>query len=176
MPNTLVAPDDLTDFPGAPFDESILDAVVDFVRVWCRWHIAPQVEETVAVESRGTCDVDIPVTLRLTSIAEVRDVTDGGTGVVDDYRTDPTLKFTAGVVTHRHLWPCGILEFDIVHGYESCPPALLPAIAEMARMQSPTSTGNARGDLAQRTLGDLSETYRALSTASQEALAAYRIH
>lgn len=131
MSNDLVSPEDLLGFPGAPFEEGVVDAAVANLRKVAGWHIAPLLSETVALDVEYGRSVILP-TLRLDAVTAVRNatsLTEAPTAVAE-YRTTPTLRFRAGIVDRPSWWPCGVLEFDITHGYSQCPADLLPAIAE----------------------------------------------
>lgn len=132
--NDLVASGDLSPFPGAPFDEFVVDAAVSELRREAKWHIAGSRTETVVVESDGGCNIILP-TLHLTGVTAVRDVTsiDGDPVPVLTWRTNATARFRAGIVNRPAGWPCGVLEFDIVHGYDKCPQELLPILAAACR-------------------------------------------
>lgn len=132
MTNTLVDPAALTPFPGAPFSQEVVDAAVADVRAAAGWHIAPSVTETVTVESTGGRFLFIR-TLHLTAVTAVRDVTNTPVDL-DGYRIHATDEFRAGILDRPYGWPCGVLEVDLTHGYTECPPDLLPALAEMARL------------------------------------------
>jgi hypothetical protein len=133
MANTLVAPADLADFPGAPFSAALVDAAVSAVRGEVGWHIAPAVTETVVVESVGGPHLFLP-TLQLTAVTAVRDVTDETTAAVavTGWRSHKTPRFTAGVLFRPSGW-YGVYEVDLTHGYAACPDDLKPALAEHAR-------------------------------------------
>lgn len=132
MANTLAAPADLTAFPGAPFDDDIVDAAVDAVRTAAGWHIAPVVSETVTVDAIGGVTLFLP-TLRLTAVDEVRDLRGDTPVVLDGWR-----KSRSGMLSRAAYWPCGFetVEADITHGYATTPPALFAVIAEYCQMQS----------------------------------------
>lgn len=132
MVNTLVQADDLAPYPGAPFTEDVVDAAVAHIRDQADWHIAPVVTETVTVDSWGGQQLHLP-TKYLLSVTGVRDVTYGSNQALTGWFTHPTRLFRSGIVTIPWGWPYGVtLEFDIVHGYDSCPPDLLPVIAHVA--------------------------------------------
>jgi len=131
MANTLAAPADLTAFPGAPFDEDIVDAAVDALRRDAGWHIAPEVTETVLLDATGGTILFLP-TLRLTSVAEVRDLREDDPVVLDAWR-----KSRTGMLSRESYWPRGFetVEVDMTHGYETTPPSLFAVIAEYCQQQ-----------------------------------------
>lgn len=117
---------DLKGFPGAPFSPNAVAAAADSVRVEAGWHVAPVREETVEVETDGARVALLP-SLRVVSVSEVRDGESGA--VLGGWRVSKA----RGVLVRKHgCWPA-MIEVDLKHGYESCPPALLPVIAERAQ-------------------------------------------
>lgn len=87
-------------------------------------------------------------TLYLTDVTGVRDVTDpDNVIIIDDYRTEPTKNFRAGLLSRRNCrWPLGaIIEVDIVHGYPAWPDDLLIAVAAVAQdLKVNKATGTVR--------------------------------
>jgi hypothetical protein len=170
MTNSLVTPDDLAPFPGAPFSDEVTDAAAAAVRVACDWHIAPSLTETVIVESYGSRFLILP-TLYLTAITSIYDVTDDAAPVIiTGYRTAATAQFKAGMVDLGSRWPRGMMEATITHGYDECPPDLLPAIAEVARSARTT------GELSQVSADGVSRTISGrVSHENSTAIARYTI-
>lgn len=171
MANDLVSPSDLSGFPGAPFADGVVDAAVAELRKVAGWHVAPSIDETVAVDADYGRSVILP-TLRLNAVAAVRNVTslvDDPTDVTD-YRTTPTLRFRAGIVDRPCGWPCGVLEFDITHGYDTCPAELLPIIAAACRQIGADSR-----NVQQQGAGPFSVTYREPSGDIDPAVARYAL-
>ena len=158
----LVSNADLTGFPGAPFSEPVLRAAAESVRDECGWHIAPVVTETIEVEAVG--NVAILPTLRIVTITEIRDARTG------DPITGWHVDKRAGVV---HGLPyCRRIEVDLEHGHESCPPALLPAIADRAKA---ITTG---GYVRQESLGSRSVAYATgpdIGVGAADPLARYKL-
>lgn len=129
----LVEAADLAALPGAPFPDEVVAAVSEEIRSEAGWHIAPARTETVYVDSPGGQSLLLP-TLRLNTVAEVRDVTTDALGsLVTGYRVAPTESFRGGVLEHPGGWPRGVLKVTINHGYDSIPADLLPVAAGMAR-------------------------------------------
>lgn len=151
MSNTLAAPGDLTDFPGAPFVDALVDAAVASLRREVGWHIAPSVDETLTVDASGGHWLMLP-TMHLTAVAEVRNVSgDGDPVVITGWRFK-----RSGMLYRAGGWPHGVgaIEVDVTHGEAETPPELLPVIAERCQV------AKRRVDLNSRSLGDLSENYR----------------
>lgn len=118
----------LAGFAGAPFAPAVVTAVAADVRAEAGWHIAPVISgATARVRPRGAAL--FLKTLQLTDVTEIRDVTDAATPVIEDladWDWNP-----AGIV-ERQSWPYGrVYEVTFTHGYEACPPDLLPAIAAL---------------------------------------------
>lgn len=135
MVNTLVSPADLSDFPGAPFAQSVVDAAVAAVRLAAGWHIAPLVTETIVLDAEGGTVLHLP-TLKLVSVTEVRDLTGDAPVVLSDWR-----KSRAGMLS-RSWWPCGFESVEVVdmeHGYEATPPELLQVVAEWCQLSGVNS-------------------------------------
>lgn len=128
----LVMPDDLESFPGGPFDASVVESAANWVRSTAGWHIAPEITETVTLDSSGDPYLVLP-TLKLSEVSAVRDVTDPDFPVTV---TGWAKSRSKAVLYRRRGWPCGFeaLEVDLVHGYEECPPELLPVIAERCQV------------------------------------------
>jgi len=121
----LVKPEDLTGFPGAPFSESAVNAAAMSVRTETGWHIAPQVTETLEVET-GCSRVALLDTMHVVEVIAVRDA-DNGRELTDwRFSRAGTLARKAGV------WP-EVIEVELTHGYEKCPEDLLPIIAERSQ-------------------------------------------
>lgn len=163
----LVDASDLADFPGAPFTPSQVKAAADQIRDECGWHIAPQLTQTLALDSDGGRLLALP-TLHLVEVTAVRDMTGTAPNVLDGWRKSRIglLERTAGV------WPQGLeaVEVTIVHGYEACPAALLPAIA--ARCQRFNKDGTVR----QESLGSRSVSFGIIEGGDvSAALARYRL-
>lgn len=119
----LVSESDLAEFPGAPFDSSLVDAAGEAIRTEAAWHIAPVVEETIEVETYRNRVAILP-TLRVAKVEEIRD---GDTGrVLEGWRVNKR----TGVLKRRFgSWP-EVIEVDLKHGFEKCPPELLPLVVE----------------------------------------------
>jgi hypothetical protein len=160
---------DLAQFAGAPFtDDAVAIAVAD-VQAACRWHIAPQVSETVVVDTPEQFDcntvgprlLQLP-TLNLVSVTAVRDVTDPANPVaVTDYLTAQTRDFKAGLLARGcGYWSLGsVYEVDMVHGYVTWPPDLLAAVAEAAQDQKINrASGTVRVGAVSMTPGVVSDT------------------
>lgn len=139
MSNDLV-PDlsDMDHLPGAPFTDTQLDGAVAAVRLAAGWHIAPQRTETIALDVNWPTRWLALPTRKLVSVTEVRDADTGE--VVDPvhYRVSHDLA----TLRLRYSWPVGYeaVEVDLVHGYDECPPELLPVIAGAVTQQGRDQT------------------------------------
>lgn len=159
---------DLAEFAGAPFTEDQASRAAEDIRAEAGWHIAPSVTETVVMESDGGRYLFLD-TLRLTAVSEVRDVTPDTPVVVTDYRTHATARFRAGVLDRPGGWPVGVLEVDITHGYDECPPTVLLAAAALAR----ESRGGGAGGSVR--LGSLAVTLPESTETVGGAVARYKL-
>ena len=89
--DSLATADDLASFPGAPFDELLVEVAQESVRADAGWHIAPVRTETLTLLSYGDYFLSIP-SLRIVSVEAVR------------YGPDLT-EYTEGwTVTRGGLW------------------------------------------------------------------------
>lgn len=105
------------------------------VRDEAEWHIAPSKTETITVSGRGN-DRLVLDTLHLTGVSAV---TIGGVSVASPRFTEwGTIYPDPDTWTgwHGGLWH-GDVTLTIVHGYDSCPAALLDAMTRAARSQRP---------------------------------------
>jgi hypothetical protein len=153
MTNTLAAPTDLADFPGAPFSDALVDSAVSAVRGEAGWHIAPAVTETVTVVSEGGTVLLVP-SLRVTAVTEVRDVS----GDTPEALTGWVLR-RSGILERGYGWPKRhAIEVDLTHGYAETPPELLPVLARRANDARASSAGQVR-------LGSLSVGTTSVGTA-----------
>lgn len=161
MPALVIAAD-LNDFPGAPFAESVAESAGETVRAEAGWHIAPEVTETLTIDSDGGRYLLLP-TLRLVDVTEIRDVTNDTPRVLDNWR-----KSGKGILYRAGGWPAGLaaLEVDLTHGYTECPPALLPAVAAYAQA---IKRG---GRVTQESLGSRSVSFAAGEGASAVSVVA----
>lgn len=166
MADPLVAATDLAEFPGAPFPVAIVASAAESVRRDAGWHIAPSVTETVTVDGKGGQWLFLP-SLHVTAVTAVRDVSGDTPTTLTGWRLT-----RAGMLYRAAGWPYAVaaVEVDLTHGYDACPPELLPAIA--ARAQSARvnhGTGNVR-------LGSLSVSPPdAPSVSADEAVARFTI-
>lgn len=166
MSNSLVDPLDINDFPGAPFTEAAVDAAAASMRGTAQWHIAPEVTETVTVDGVSGQVLVLP-TLKIVSVSEIRDVTDGGSEVITGWEIR-----RQSMLTRRQGWPCGIgsIEVDLTHGFASTPADLFPVAAEAAQLSQATA-------VSQKSVGSFSVSYRPyLSVAANDTLRRYSIH
>jgi len=121
----LVQATDLTGFRGAPYAAKVLSAAAEAVRTECDWHIAPVMTQTVKIRTGGRSVVLLP-TLHLVNVISVT----GPDGVIEgwEFYEHGTLERAAGFPNR--------IEVEFTHGFEKCPEALLPIIAERAQSQA----------------------------------------
>lgn len=152
MTNDLVGPDDLAHLPGAPFTDAEVDSAAAALRKAAGWHIAPVRSETVALDIVPAEPVLRLPTRQLVSVTAVRRTSDATVYATTQYETSKRL---ARIRRRSSYWPCGYeaVEVDMTHGYTTCPPDLLPVIAQCAVL--------ARRDTTVRTVAvdDASTTY-----------------
>jgi hypothetical protein len=105
----LVTPEDLIDFPGAPYAWPVVESASEAVRAEAGWHIAPSVTETLTVDSDGGRILFLP-TMLLTEVSEVRDVSGETPRVITGWR-----KSRTGMLIHPGGWPTGfeVIEVDL---------------------------------------------------------------
>jgi hypothetical protein len=146
----LFAPEDLAGLPGDPFDADLVTQAGEAIRNAAGWHIAPEVTETLTVDSAGGPYLFLK-TKRLSDVTEIRDVTDGGSTVLTGWTFN-----RLGRVTRLSGWPCDghTLEVDVVHGFDEVPAELLRLGASLAR-------GEDNRLERQQTSGPFSTTYEA---------------
>ena len=128
-------------------------AVVDEVRAYCGWHIAPEVTETVTVDGNGSGVAVLP-TLHL---VDLDSITDDGTAV-----SDPEWS-TFGVV--ERVWTRkrrGVVA-TITHGYEGWPSDLVAVMVDM-------SNAAGLGDVSQVTSGAHQVSYRPTASSDRRAV------
>lgn len=163
MSNTLASPEDLAYLPGAPFSEVEVDAACAAIRTAARWHIAPQVSETISLDVTP-CDrwLRLP-TGSLVGVAAVRDADTAEIVDPSTYRVSRAL----GQVKRNQPWPSGYerVEVDLVHGFQETPADLFPIIAQAITLGRRDPTVQATS------IDDYSVTY-ASGSASTKALAA----
>lgn len=120
---------DLTGQPGAPFSDEVATSVGDQIRRLCGWHIAPQVTETLVIDSDGGRVLMLP-SLHVVNVTGVRDVSGSTPRVLTGWKWSRD-----GMIEARGFWPRGFrsVEVDLIHGYETCPPELFPVAADFSR-------------------------------------------
>ena len=126
----LVTAGDLVGMRGAPFSDDDVRAAGDAVRVACGWHVAPLVTEVVELDSDGARVLMLP-SLHVESVTLVEDVTGDTPVVLTGWRVS-----RKGMLW-RSSWPCGFsaVRVSFTHGWESCPAALMGAVASNARQR-----------------------------------------
>jgi hypothetical protein len=112
----------LAGFRGGPFTDAVVTSAGESIRDECGWHIAPEVTDTMKFRGEGT--VLLLPTLRLLDVTLIRDRNGYPVTGVDWYENG-VLECEAGFPTY--------VEVTFKHGYSTCPPSLLPVIAERAQ-------------------------------------------
>lgn len=127
-PGPLLSPTQLEEL-GAERDRLIemrLDGVIQDIRDYCGWHIAPSVTETLTVDGPGLRTLLLP-SLRITAVAAV---TQDGTAVPAtewEWSELGMLRHRSGVWTDR--WR-GIT-VTLTHGYDTAPAGVLGVILDV---------------------------------------------
>jgi hypothetical protein len=113
----------LDEFAGAPFPASVVSSAAASVRREVGWHIAPAVQQTLKLDSIGGTLLVLP-TLELVSVESVKDRS--GKELVGWLDTQEANLFRA------KGWPAGpgSVVVALTSGYETCPPDILPVLAE----------------------------------------------
>lgn len=145
----LVVPEELFEFPGAPFPLSLVEAASEAIQAEAGWHIAPTVTETIEIYTGRSTVVVLP-SLRVESVTAVRDATDDALPPIEGWR----LRLVGPVLVRDGLeaWP-EYIEVDMIHGYEQCPADLKSVVA--ARAQNIREGGRVR----QRQDGPFSKSF-----------------
>lgn len=162
----LASPSDVAAFGAV--SEAELEAAAAALRGECRWHIAPEVTETVVVDSKGGALLLLP-TLLLASVTQVRDLTGDTPAVLTGWRLSRD-----GFLVRPAGWPLGVsaVEVTMTHGHPACPADLLPVLARRA-------TDSASAAASQLRLGSLSVSSTPsgsqVTAADRSAVDRYRI-
>lgn len=109
--------------PPAGIDPDALNAATAAVRLYCGWHIAPVIVESVVLDGPGGDLLMLP-TLRLVDLADVKN---DGASVVDPQWS------RAGMVRHWS-WSSKFrsITATMTHGFDACPDDLVGVLTTMA--------------------------------------------
>lgn len=154
---------------GGTLTQGQIDRAASAIRAACGWHIAPVVTETIIVNSDGSQDLLLP-SLRVVDVTAVR-IWNESTKTLESVQ-DWSLRtgWAAGGILHRDgCWPRGyrVIEVDLVHGFDQCPPELLQVLANSVNRQ-----------VVQESLAGHSVTFASTSGAlfgEADALVPYRL-
>lgn len=149
MANDLVKPADLASFPGAPFDDAVVDAAVADLRNALGWHVAPVRTETITLDHDGGRDLILP-SRKVIDVTAVRDMTGTTPTAITGYRIS-----AAGYLVG--YWPCGpsAVEVDLDHGYTGTPDDVIAAVASLcAQLRSDSTVRAVQIDDFQQTLNN----------------------
>lgn len=132
------------------------------VQAYCGWHVAPEVDETITLDGSGASALLLP-SLHVVNITKV---TEDGVELDPAYYTWSEI----GVVRRRHeyadaeAWRTSLARWtfsfrgvvvEYTHGFDELPADLLAVVEQLAdRASAPT------GNLASKTVGPFTETYR----------------
>lgn len=122
----LAGPDDLAGLDGGPFSPQTVTSASEQIRALCGWHIAPVIEETFTLDAHGGHVLWLP-TRRVVEVTAVRDVSGSTPRALTGWRWSE-----AGMISVSGTLPSGfrVVEVEVRHGFPSCPPDLLPVIAD----------------------------------------------
>ena len=159
----LIEAEELEGFPGAPFTGAIVEAVGARIRAEAGWHIAPKVTETVEIWTDGGISTILPA-LQIVEVTAVRDADTNRE--IRGWRVN---KDTGVLRCRGGVWP-EVIEVDLVHGYDACPPELLAVAASRSQQIS-------SGGVKAEALGGHSITFdTGEPVSSVPAVARYRLH
>lgn len=128
----LVDPSDVKTYPGGPFSEDIVTSAGASVRSDAGWHIAPVVRETIEVYPAPMEVLFLPTM----KIKEVHSITDPNGNEMDH---DGIIR-GEGIILRKEGWPKKVISIDLSHGYEECPPDLIPVIASRCQASGMDTT------------------------------------
>lgn len=117
------------------YDPDAILAGEDQVREFCGWHVGPPKTETITVDGTGTAIVFLPSVL----VTAINSVTENGVAIPStgySWSENGLVERIGGVWT----WKRRGLQFNITHGYPSCPPAVRRAVAVLAAAAYATPT------------------------------------
>lgn len=109
--------------------QDVIDRVVETVRELCGWHVWPEREETLTVDTTGDPTIFLP-TLRLVDVLAV--TADGETVAPSEYGWSSDGWIERSRTARPPSWPAGprAVSATVRHGLESCP-ALVAVCAQM---------------------------------------------
>lgn len=147
LPN-LIEPEALDGLPGGPYTEEMAEVGAHTVRRAARWHIAPVIKETIILDHDGAGVVRLP-SLRVVDVLSVVDISRAEDRPLE-YRRHYRWS-EAGLLSGK--FPAGfrVLSVTLEHGFDECPPELLPVIAQASK----------EGRTRTRQAGPFQETYEA---------------
>ena len=155
----LADPAALAAFRGGPFEAKNVEAAGGSVRAECGWHIAPSIEQTIALRTGGADEVLLPSLY----VTEVSAVTDRAGNTLGGWEA-----WSNGILSRPGGFP-DTVQVTFQHGYEKCPAELLPIIAERA-------AGQASGRIKSEALAGRSvQLEGGYAPEAQSSIAAYRI-
>lgn len=116
-----VSDTDLAAFPGAPFAQVHIDAVVTKLERALGWHVMPVQAETLKVRTQGGAELILP-SRQVVSVSEVR--RDGAVLSSSAW----SLRSASDAILDGY-WSAGVYEVDVIHGHEAVPADLLGEVA-----------------------------------------------
>ena len=117
---------------GAPTDQVVLDRLSERIRTICGWHIAPELTETVTLDSYGQDTLPLP-TLHLVDVTSVRYWNGSEMVPLDGWDSRTGWSPTSCVIHRPGGFPIGrrAIEVTMVHGYTTVPGAIVDAVADI---------------------------------------------
>jgi len=145
----------LSTLPGAPlFDSFALEAAVGAVRTLLGWHLAPEVTETLTVDSPGGQRLWLP-TRHVVEVTEVRVCADDGTETPLTAWSSSTGWSEGGWLYCLQGFPDGErrIRVDLTHGYEKAPAEIVAVVAAGLAPQVKTETVGGRSVTVSESIG-----------------------
>lgn len=174
MPDALVTPQAVAEASGGQVPEgdprlpTLIAGATDAIRLWCGWHVAPVIEETVTLDSEGSASLRLPTGRLITANGLKVD----GVPVPDDawdYSTAGMIRLRRGVFPDRFR----AVEVTITHGWPQAPS--LAAVITRSVLSACASPMGATREQA----GSISATWAragmTLSDTDRRELAPYRL-
>lgn len=104
-------------------DPAQFEAAAESVRAYCRWHVAPVIEETLVLDGGGARRLILP-TLRVVEILSLE---------VDGHEVDDPEWSAAGILFGRFPDRPRSVKVTMRHGFDECPLGVGEVVASVAR-------------------------------------------
>jgi hypothetical protein len=125
--------------PGDP-TAAELAAVSAAIRAECGWHIAPEITQTIVLDSDGAATLMLP-SLHVTAVSSVRNLAGADPVEVTDFRWS-----RAGMLQRPGGWPRGFrtVEVTLTHGFSERPDDLAALLRTLAKRTVASETIGSR--------------------------------